>query len=263
MKKNIWIILAVLFVAVMAAITGLFFIGKKEKNTYEELRAEVVETMNVDENLNEVEIETNKTDKATGKQPVVESKENEKPSYKASMTIDHEKMLEKNSDYACWINIPGTDISYPVVLPEDNDFYMRRTFEKKYAVSGTLFIDAFSEKKLDQDNLIIYGHNMKNGSMFGTLKKFRDQDYFDEHKYIEIYTPDEIRVYQIFSVRDVSSDIDTLNYALDNFDKQEYIEKAIKESIHSREVKEGQIITLYTCVGDYSRRLLVSGVRIY
>lgn len=259
MKKTIWIILGAVFAVIAAAIIGLSFIGKKEKEVYEELRSEVVETFNEVENLNKEELKVNKTD-GTIKQPI---KQNGNSAYKASMIIDHKKMLDKNSDYACWINIPDTDISYPVVMPEDNDFYVRRTFEKKYAVSGTLFIDAFSEKKLDQDNLIIYGHNMKNGSMFGTLKKFKDKDYFDKHQYIEIYTPDEIRVYQIFSVRDVSSDIDTLNYALDNFDKKEYIEKAINESVQSRNVKEGQIITLYTCVGDYSRRLLVSGVRIY
>ena len=138
------------------------------------------------------------------------------------------------------------------------------TFEEKdYAYAGTLFIDAFSEKGLDQDNLIIYGHNMKNGTMFGELQKFKDNDYFEGHPYIEIHTPNELRVYQIFSVRDVSSDIDTLNFALSDFSKKEYIGKAINESIQSREVAESQIITLSTCVGDYSRRLLVSGVRIH
>lgn len=260
MKRTVWIVFAVVLAAVIAAIVGLSFIGKKEKKSYEELRSQAVETT--------TETESQSKDKEnmqeTSKYETEETKENEAPAYEASMTIDHEKMKKLNSDYACWINIPGTDISYPVVLPEDNDFYLHRTFEEKdYAYAGTLFIDAFSEKGLDQDNLIIYGHNMKNGTMFGELQKFKDNDYFEGHPYIEIHTPNELRVYQIFSVRDVSSDIDTLNFALSDFSKKEYIGKAINESIQSREVAESQIITLSTCVGDYSRRLLISGVRIH
>jgi sortase B len=260
MKKTIWIMFAVILAAVITAIVGLSFIGKKEEKNYEELRSEAVET------TKETDADKKETEdiKETSRHETKETEENETPVYEASMTIDHEKMKKVNSDYVCWINIPGTDISYPVVLPEDNDFYLHRTFEEKdYAYAGTLFIDAFSEKGLDQDNLIIYGHNMKNGTMFGELQKFKDNDYFEGHPYIEIHTPNELRVYQIFSVRDVSSDIDTLNFALSDFSKKEYIGKAINESIQSREVAESQIITLSTCVGDYSRRLLVSGVRIH
>lgn len=259
MKRTVWIVFAVVLAAVIAAIVGLSFIGKKEKKSYEELRSQAVETT--------TETESQSKDKEnmqeTSKYETEETKENEAPAYEASMTIDHEKMKKLNSDYACWINIPGTDISYPVVLPEDNDFYLHRTFEKKYLYAGTLFIDAFSEKGLDQDNLIIYGHNMKNGTMFGTLKAFKNKEYFDSHPHIEIHTPNEVRVYQIFSVRNVSCDINTLNYKLDEFDKKEYIKNAIEESVQSRDVDEGQIVTLYTCTENKSKRLLVSGVRIH
>ncbi|WP_373262271.1 class B sortase [Hungatella hathewayi] len=189
------------------------------------------------------------------------------------LEIDHSALSAINSDYKGWLNIPDTNISYPVPQGPDNDFYLHKLFEnKQYEYAGSLFIDAYSAKMVNQDNLIIYGHNMKNGSMFGRLKKFKTKSYFDSHPYIEFYTPDEKRVYLIFSVRTVSSNINNLEYALEGFDVQDYISKAGSVSEQSRNIdtnKNGfenspykQIITLSTCVGDTSKRLIINGIRI-
>ena len=189
---------AVILAAVITAIVGLSFIGKKEEKNYEELRSEAVET------TKETDADKKETEdiKETSRHETKETEENETPVYEASMTIDHEKMKKVNSDYVCWINIPGTDISYPVVLPEDNDFYLHRTFEEKdYAYAGTLFIDAFSEKGLDQDNLIIYGHNMKNGTMFADVDQFSEKEFWNEHQDVDVYLEDrEIRMTVVASV---------------------------------------------------------------
>lgn len=190
-----------------------------------------------------------------------------------ALEIDHASLSAINSDYKGWLNIPDTNISYPVPQGPDNEFYLHKLFEnKQYEYAGSLFIDAYSAKMVNQDNLIIYGHNMKNGSMFGTLKKFKTKSYFDSHPYIEFYTPDEKRVYLIFSVRTVSSNINNLDYALEGFDVQNYINKAISASEQSRNIDTNQngfenspykqIITLSTCVGDTSKRLIVNGIRI-
>ena len=190
-----------------------------------------------------------------------------------ALEIDHASLSTINSDYKGWLNIPYTNISYPVPQGPDNEFYLHKLFEnKQYEYAGSLFIDAYSAKMVNQDNLIIYGHNMKNGSMFGTLKKFKTKSYFDSHPYIEFYTPDEKRVYLIFSVRTVSSNINNLDYALEGFDVQDYINKAISASEQSRNIDTNQngfenspykqIITLSTCVGDTSKRLIVNGIRI-
>ena len=188
-----------------------------------------------------------------------------------ALEIDHASLSAINSDYKGWLNIPDTNISYPVPQGPDNEFYLHKLFEnKQYEYAGSLFIDAYSAKMVNQDNLIIY--NMKNGSMFGTLKKFKTKSYFDSHPYIEFYTPDEKRVYLIFSVRTVSSNINNLDYALEGFDVQNYINKAISASEQSRNIDTNQngfenspykqIITLSTCVGDTSKRLIVNGIRI-
>lgn len=198
---------------------------------------------------------------------VVESKEELKKElcpqesvYESQYNFD--TLREENKDIIAWINIPGTNVDYPVLF-DGTDEYLHKNLGGEDSASGCIYVDATTKNVLDDEINIIYGHNMKNGTMFGELQKFKDNDYFESHPYIEIHTPNEVRVYQIFSVRDVSSDIDTLNFAMSDFSKKEYIEKAINESIQSREVAESQIITLSTCVGDYSRRLLVSGVRIH
>lgn len=194
-------------------------------------------------------------------------------SYSPALEIDHEKLISINSDYKGWLNIPKTNISYPVPQGPDNEFYLNKLFEtKQYEYAGSLFIDAYSAKMTNQDNLIIYGHNMKNGSMFGTLKKFNTKSFFNSYPYIEFYTKDEKRVYLIFSVRTVSANINSLTYALDEFEVQDYIDYAVKSSEQSRKINLNengfennsfkQIITLSTCVGDTSKRLIVNGIRI-
>lgn len=255
MRKIKVLFLVVLFL-IIAGIVFLIGKGKKEDQTYEEIRSEaIIETE--DDESNE---ETNEYDETE-----VTKEEEETISYTSEIKVDYNSMIQKNPDYVCWLYIPGTDISLPVVMADDNEFYLHRTFDDKtYAYKGTLFIDAYSEKGIDQDNVIIYGHNMKDGSMFGTLKKFKDKAYFDEHPYIELHDKDGVRAYEIFSVRDVSSDIDTLNFALSDFDHVKYIQNAMQQSVNSRQIgiTDKQIVTLSTCVGDYSRRLLISGIRV-
>lgn len=184
--------------------------------------------------------------------------------YESAFAVDYGKMKQINPDYIGWIYIPGTEISYPVVQYSDNDFYLHRSFDTKtYAYAGTVFLDAFAEDQWDEDNAILYGHNMKNGSMFGSLKKLKQSDIFEECKYIEIHIENEIRVYEIFSVREVSSDINSLNYRLTDFDLDEYIENAKSQSIQYREPScHSNMLSLSTCVGNDARRFMVSAMLI-
>ena len=108
--------------------------------------------------------------------------------------VSFQNLHNENNDYLFWLYIPKTKIDYPVMMSRDNKDYLHSSFYKEKLYSGTLFIDALSSKRENQDNLIVYGHNMKDGSMFGTLKKWRDGKYFHEHKFIEIYTEKEKRI---------------------------------------------------------------------
>ena len=118
----------------------------------------------------------------------------------SGISIDYQKMKSESADYIGWLNIEDTKISYPVMFCEgDNAFYLHHLPDGTKNFAGSLFLDGNSTG-IDSENLIIYGHNMKNGSMFGRLKKFTDEEYFENHPYIELHTERGIRYYLIFSV---------------------------------------------------------------
>lgn len=181
--------------------------------------------------------------------------------------VSFENLHNENNDYLFWLYIPNTKIDYPVMMSRDNKDYLHSSFYKEKLYAGTLFIDALSQKQENQDNLIVYGHNMKDGSMFGTLKKWRSEKYFNDHKFIEIYTEKEKRVYLIFAVREVSSNMSLLHYKLDGFTNEEYIQDARNNNIHFREFedqyKNNQIMTLSTCMSNDAKRLIINSILLY
>lgn len=181
--------------------------------------------------------------------------------------VSFQNLHNENNDYLFWLYIPKTKIDYPVMMSRDNKDYLHSSFYKEKLYSGTLFIDALSNKRENQENLIVYGHNMKDGSMFGTLKKWRSTKYFNEHKFIEVYTEKEKRVYLIFAVREVSSNMSLLHYKLDGFTNEEYIQDARNNNIHFREFedqyKNNQIMTLSTCMSNDAKRLIINAVLLY
>ena len=105
--------------------------------------------------------------------------------------IDFDTLLETNKDIVAWIYSPDTPINYPVVQSNDNDYYLRRMLDGTHNTAGTIFMDYRNNKDLSDLNTIIYGHNMKNNSMFGTLDKYKSQEYYDEHPLIYLITKDK------------------------------------------------------------------------
>ena len=93
----------------------------------------------------------------------------------------------------------GTDISYPVVQGKDNAYYLHHLFSGESNINGSIFVDCHNQPDFTDQNTIVYGHNMKNGSMFGTLDKYQDQELFEQHPEFYLYLPGKILKYQIFS----------------------------------------------------------------
>lgn len=193
----------------------------------------------------------------------VPSVEIDPENYTPSLSINYDDLKAQNPDYIGWINIPGMKISYPVVQTTNNSYYLRRSFDGTDATAGTIFEDAYCVNGIYQKNMILYGHNMRNGSMFGTLKKYKTTSFFNSHRYIEFYVKNEVFLYKIFAVREVPADINSLNYQVDDFEFEDYIANAKTKAYQFAEPEiTGQILTLSTCVGDYSRRLLINAVKI-
>lgn len=121
----------------------------------------------------------------------------------ATLTIlsEFQTLYERNTDLAGWLTIPDTDIDYPVLKAADNDFYLKRNFDKQKDSNGSLFVDARCDIVNPTTNTIIYGHNMHSGQMFGKLKNYYEsEDFYRNHKTITFNTIYEHRTYEVVAV---------------------------------------------------------------
>lgn len=111
----------------------------------------------------------------------------------------YRELREENPDFYGWLSIPGTQLDYPVMhTPDDPERYLRRAFDGQYSVSGTPFLDGACFAGCG--NYIIYGHMMRNGSMFAPLKEYADQAFWQEHPVIRFDTPEEAAEYEVLAV---------------------------------------------------------------
>ncbi len=115
--------------------------------------------------------------------------------------IEKVKELQKeNEDVKAWIKINDTNINYPVVQASDNNYYLYRNYKKENSNYGSIFIDSNSNIENPNSNIIMYGHNMKDGSMFKDLLKYADEEYYNNHKYIVFVTNTSSSTYEIIAV---------------------------------------------------------------
>ena len=156
-----------------------------------------------------------------------------------------------------WLTVPGTNIDYPFVWHGDNDYYLRRDLDGNGAQAGTLFMDCRCDKDFMSRNTIIYGHHMKNGSMFGTLKRFADKDFFDANTRGTIFLPYETLTLEFFAYL-VVKHTDEVIYGVEPgegcFD---YVKQNAK---HYREIQltgMDKIVTLSTCSYEFTNARMV------
>ncbi|MGX4601420.1 class B sortase [Faecalimicrobium sp. JNUCC 81] len=167
-----------------------------------------------------------------------------------------------NSDYMGWINIDNTPIDYPIMKRNDNEFYLNRGFDRQYLISGSIFMD-YRNKGFQDKNVIIYGHHMKDQSMFGALKKFKDLNYLEKNKYIHITTKEnENLMYEVFGVYVTdANDTETISNQFNTEEEfNSYIEMILSKSIYNLNINikdTDRILTLSTCSYEFSDARLV------
>ena len=181
-----------------------------------------------------------------------------------SSTNKHDELTSLNPDYRFWINVENTNIDYPVVQGEDNDFYLNHDFNKNYLASGSIFMDYRNDFENDK-SVIVYGHHMRNKTMFGELANFKKEDFFKENNLISIEYKGKTYTYEVFSafVANLSKD-DYLKVSFeDNSDYENYINYLTDRSIYKTDIdidSNDKIITLYTCSYEFNNaRTIVSG----
>ncbi len=168
--------------------------------------------------------------------------------------IDFAALQEQNPDVVAWLYCPDTVINYPIAYCGDNDKYLHRDLNLEYSREGTLFVEAENQGDFSDVNTIIYGHNMKNGSMFKTITEYVSADFYEEHPVMYLYTPGKRYEVRLLAgcLTDTDADIYT---ALNDTEKvKETLEQLYKKSTFLSEEtweKTEQLVTLSTCSYEY------------
>ncbi|WP_051208760.1 class B sortase [Butyrivibrio sp. WCD3002] len=189
------------------------------------------------------------------------------------VTLKMEYLTKKNSDMKGWLRIQGTVIDYPIMFKEDdNDYYLEHDFFKNADRNGLLVLDKRCNSDLNDNHLLIHGHNMKSGAIFGTLKYFKDEQYMRKHQAFELDTATEQRFYEVIAVLDTSANGENGFKYSDyiNLDDKEtfdtYVANLKARSLHkiaATATYGDELLTLSTC--DYTMkngRLLVVAKRV-
>lgn len=166
---------------------------------------------------------------------------------KKEKNIDFGELKKLNKDIVAWIKIPGTRINYPIVQGSDDEEYLHRTFLKKRNSSGAIFLEVKCKKDFTSENNIIYGHHMRNGTMFADLVKLRDQRFVKKHDLIQLYLPEKTIDLTIVSA--YAGKVQKIPITFKSKEAKEKWEDEIKNrsEIISRKKLEGRIYTFVTC----------------
>lgn len=188
---------------------------------------------------------------------------------------EYQILTQKNKTLIGWIKIDDTYIDYPVMQAADNEYYLSYNFNQEKDNNGSIFLDYQSDFVNRDTNLILYGHNMKSGKMFGSLKNYQDEEYYQEHSTIQFDTIYEKGVYeimyvfhgQVYTEQDIAFKYYQFFNASTEVEFNSYMDSMREISLYDTGVKAtygDQLLTLSTCDtgGDYSTRFVVVAKRI-
>lgn len=182
------------------------------------------------------------------------------------LNTDLNALRTTNERVLGWILIPDTPVDYPLIAVNDNNEYLRRAWDGSKNSAGCIFLECKNQRDFSDFNTLIYGHYMRNGTMFGSLKYYGEADYLAEHPFIYIVTDENVRRYQVFSTYE--ADITSDTYRL-YFEDDARRQSVLDYYVSSTEVETGitptveeHILTLSTCTGTgtYDTRWVVQAV---
>ena len=169
-----------------------------------------------------------------------------------------------NADYRGWIKVENTNIDYPILQGNDNEYYLDKDINKEYLASGSIFMN-YLNNGFNDENTVLFGHNMRNGTMFGQLKKYKESDFFygNNDIDIELSNGDNLK-YKVFSVYITNVEDNYIKTKFDNKDEyKDFLERIKNKSIYKSEVdlnEDDKIITLSSCSYEFDdARIVVHG----
>lgn len=177
---------------------------------------------------------------------------------------NNNNLYNKYEDYRGWIKVDNTNIDYPIVQGKDNSFYLDKDINKNYVSSGSIFMN-YLNNGFNDENTILFGHHMRNKTMFAQLEKYKEKEFFHNNNDIKIEVEnDKILTYKVFSVYVTDAND---NYIKTNFDNKseykEFLDKIKNKSIYKSDInvdENDKIITLSTCSYEFNdARMVVHG----
>ena len=251
-RKGVVCLLAVVFLVSAAKVISLMADRRAGEETYSEVQETVTPPPPVQEEPQPEEPEP---------EPVVYCDTHAEALAKTDLSA----LRETNEDVVGWISIPDTPVDYPLMQGEDNDYYLNHTWDRAANSVGSIYLEHQVSPAFDDFNTIIYGHRMKNNSMFGSLKYYKDAEYWQAHPSVYIVNDDGVHRYAVFAAYEAA--INEITYGLEiseDSTKQRFIEHGLTSSVIDTGVvptEKDLVLTLVTCIGrDYSSRWVVQAV---
>ena len=254
MKKILKKFFIILIILSVYSIASYYFDTYKTKKEIALLQKYI--TTNISENIIDNNTPTNET---TPQNTTNEAINTTPQIVKTERMLKVEELKKQNPDIIGWIEIENTDINYPVLQCSDNTYYINHNYKKEKSKNGAIFLDKDYNWDLPSTNLLIYGHNMKNNTMFQHLLKYENKSFFTEHPIIKFSTVDEDSIYEIISVFKskvyYQSEQNVFRYyyfinATSENDFNDYIQNVKKASLYDTEktaVYGDKLMTLSTC----------------
>lgn len=176
--------------------------------------------------------------------------------------INFEGLKSKNSDTVAWLKVENTNIEFPIVQTTNNSYYLTHNFNKEYNIAGWPFLDYKNKLDGTDKNLVIYGHNMLDDSMFGTLEKVLTPEWYEseENKYITLITESEYGIYEVFSVYKIQVENYYIKTKFSENEFTSFIQTLKKRSVKYFEVEvsgNSTILTLSTCASNNNKQRIV------
>ena len=234
------IILLIVFMYCIYNIINYFNNSKKNKRLTDELKNIAVKEIPQDNKIEDNEIKST-----------------------TPIEVDFNKLKEINSNINAWIYMEDSIINYPIVKGNDNSFYLNHSIDGKYNPNGSLFIDYRNKDNFEDMVTYIYGHHMKNNTMFGNLELFKEQNYYDNHKEMYLFTKEENYILELFAGFTTADGSEIYNYINSDSNKKlvDYA-KSKSNFITNIEISnKDKVVVLSTCSYDYENaRYVLLGI---
>ncbi len=263
--KIICIILLIILIGIVAVWGYRIIVENRANSKYEEIQN------TVNSAAKQAETEAVIIETETEEETETETEEVQNAFDIPEKNLDWASLYAENKDIYAWIYIPGTQVDYPVLQSTSDDtYYLNHNIDGSYGKPGCIYTEKINSKDFTNYNTVLYGHNMKNGEMFGCLHDYEDKTFFDENPYVYVYTEEKTYVYEIFAAYTATNahilntnDFSTQEGFADYLDNVVY-NKALTGNFRNdtRVTSDNRIITLSTCTSNSSKRWLVQAVLV-